>query len=295
MKNRTARHSLMFLEPSKNNMIGRLLSTLRLWIKAFFDPVHFIRATLALPWYFSCLKKYRSLSGHQPFHLMDLQPKLQDRTAKTPFDSHYFWMCGWAMRRITKTSPKFHADIGSHNLFINLLSSIVPTVFLDYRPLEVRLPGLNVLAGDILHLPFADNSLPSLSCLHVAEHIGLGRYGDPLNPLGTEMACKELARVLAPKGFLFFAIPVGKERTCFNAHRIFDPLHVVTLFSSLKLLELSGVDDDGQYHEDIDCYKLASSKYACGFYWFQKPSGKAADLMSDQADLIHGAVESADG
>jgi hypothetical protein len=40
---------------------------------------------------------------------------------------------------------------------------------------------------------------------------------------------------------------------------------------------------------------LASSKYACGFYWFQKPSGKAADLMSDQADLIHGAVESADG
>jgi len=274
-------------------MLDRIFSTFRSWLNIFFDPIQLIRALLALPWYLKCLKKYKSFLRDKRIHLLDLQPKLHDRSPKTHFDPHYFWMSGWAMRRITACRPKFHVDIGSHHLFINLLSSIVPTVFVDYRPLLVRLAGLHGVSGDILHLPFADNSLPSLSCLHVAEHIGLGRYNDPLNPLGTEMACKELARVLAPKGFLFFAMPVGKERTCFNAHRIYGPCHIIRLFSSLTLLEFSGVDDSGHYHENIGCHTLSDSKYACGLYWLQKPAGKPTGLSPDQAHPKSEATEGA--
>src|SRR2546430_12288402 len=48
--------------------------------------------------------------------------------------------------------------------------------------------------------PFGDLELSSVSCLHVAEHIGLGRYGDAIDPLGTRKAIGELARVLAVDG-----------------------------------------------------------------------------------------------
>src|ERR1035437_9128085 len=65
--------------------------------------------------------------------------------------------------------------------------------------------------------------LVSVSCLHVAEHIGLGRYGDPIDPLGTNKALLELQRVLAPGGVLLFSMPVGRERVEFNAQRIWDP------------------------------------------------------------------------
>src|SRR5207253_10606962 len=69
----------------------------------------------------------------------------------------------------------------------------------------------------LLSLPFADRSVESLSCLHVAEHVGLGRYGDELDPEGTVKAARELQRVVAPAGRLYFALPVGRPRTEFRS------------------------------------------------------------------------------
>ena len=74
---------------------------------------------------------------------------------------------------------------------------------------------------DICALPFADGSIQSLSCMHVVEHVGLGRYGDPLDPMEIEWQCSELQRVLAPGGDLLFVVPVGKPRIMYNAHRIY--------------------------------------------------------------------------
>ncbi len=50
--------------------------------------------------------------------------------------------------------------------------------------------------ANILDLPFKGNSVESLSCMHVVEHIGLGRYGDPMDPEGDIEAIKELKRVV---------------------------------------------------------------------------------------------------
>jgi len=56
-----------------------------------------------------------------------------------------------------------------------LKSAVLPVTFVDYRPLEVCIEGFTNCSGDILNLPFKDGSVESLSCLHVAEHIGLGQ------------------------------------------------------------------------------------------------------------------------
>ncbi len=52
------------------------------------------------------------------------------------------------------------------------------------------------------------------SCMHTIEHIGLGRYGDPLDAVGDQTALSELQRVVAPGGSLLIVVPVATA--CFN-------------------------------------------------------------------------------
>jgi len=174
------------------------------------------------------------------------------------------------MRRIFAQHPARHVDIGSQTMFVNLLSAVLPVTFVDYRPIETGMDGLTNRSGDILNLPFTDGSIESLSCLHVAEHIGLGRYGDPLNPNGTRQACAELQRVLAPGGKLYFVLPVGRPRVCFNAHRIHTPRRILEYLGGLELVEFSGVRDEGTFVEQASLDELAHSRYACGMFLFRK-------------------------
>jgi Caenorhabditis protein of unknown function, DUF268 len=119
-------------------------------------------------------------------------------------------------------------------------------------------------------MPFTINSIKSLSCLHVAEHIGLGRYGDPLDPMGTLKAAKELSRVLALEGNLYFALPVGKSKLCFNAHRVHSPETIRDYFADMELVEFSGVHDNGRFVENVPLTEFKDSNYACGLFWFKK-------------------------
>jgi len=92
-----------------------------------------------------------------------------------------------------------------------MLTAFTNVTFIDIRPLEAKLDRLECIKGNILSMPFEDKSLRSLSCLCVAEHIGLGRYGDSLDPMGTKKAIKELSRVLAVNGNLYFSVPVADQ------------------------------------------------------------------------------------
>ena len=202
---------------------------------------------------------------------MDSHPCLMDRTSTTVFDPHYFFQAAWLARKLAAVGPARHVDIGSDVRIINVLSAFIPVHFLDYRPLKVRLSGLSCEADNLLGLSRGDRSIDSLSCLHVIEHVGLGRYGDPIDPEGSRKAAAELVRVLAPKGRLYVSVPVGRERVCFNAHRVFAPDAVPRLFSGLCLDSFSFVDDSGIYHEMASTQDAKGSDYACGMYVFSKP------------------------
>lgn len=254
-------------------MKGRLRRLLELgyhWLTPFFDPLHAIRSAAGLPRYLNDWRRYSRLINAERLSVLDSYPQLSDWSATTGFDAHYFYMSGWAMRRILSQTPKRHVDVGSHNLFVNLLSAVVPVDFIDIRPLCADIPGLSCLSGSVLCMPFKDCEILSLSCLHVAEHVGLGRYGDPLDSEGTVKAAKELTRVLAPGGNLFFALPVGRSRVCFNAHRIVSPYDVLRMFAGLELIEFSAVDDHGGFHPDAQMEIFSACRYACGMFWFRK-------------------------
>jgi hypothetical protein len=215
-------------------------------------------------------KIYSSMEGAEPSEHTEAFPKIYDQTISTKFDSHYFYQDIWGFNRILESKCDYHVDIGSNVIFVGLLTAITEVTFIDIRPLRVNLKNFISKKGNILALPYESNSISSLSSLHVAEHIGLGRYGDSLDPLGTKKATKELTRVLAPSGNLYFSLPIGKPKLCFNAHRIHSTQQILEYFSDLKLLELSGVDDDGNFLENIDRNVLDSCNYGCGLFWFTK-------------------------
>jgi SAM-dependent methyltransferase len=223
---------------------------------------------------------YSRLPDAEAIHLVDTWPQVHDRTSTSGVDAHYFYANGWAMRRIVAQQPRRHVDIGSQTIFANLLGTVVPVVFVDYRPLHVKLTGLESLGADILTLPFADGAIESLSCLHVAEHVGLGRYGDSLNPQGTRQAARELSRALAPGSNLYFAVPVGRPRLCFNGCRIHTADTICQYFANLELIEFSGVHDNGQFVEKVRLAEFSDSEYACGMFWFKKLGHSSKHMSS---------------
>ena len=247
-----------------------MLKLIRSWLLAFITPRPLV-GFVYLPRYFAQWCRYRRASTESVL-LRDSYPCLTDWTPHTPFDPHYFFQGAWLARRVRDAGPKQHVDIGSSVMMISVLSAIVDTVFVDYRPLQAAFPGPAPRAGAILALPFGKDEISSLSCLHVIEHIGLGRYGDPLDVAGSAKAARELARVLAPQGRLYVSLPVGRERVCFNAHRVHAPESVLELFVGLELLEFGFVDDAGGYHERAPLAEARELEYGCGFFLFTKPA-----------------------
>lgn len=182
---------------------------------------------------------YKNLASaeNQP-SLKYLFPCLGDDLAETPIEPTYFYQDCWAFEKIIKQSPQSHIDVGSHHKFVALLSKVIPVTMVDIRPLSLPLDSLSFKKGSILDLPFEDNSIESLSSLCVIEHIGLGRYGDPLDPKGTEKAIAELKRVIKPQGYLYISLLIDDENiTFFNAHRAYKEDYLESLFSPFQLIE----------------------------------------------------------
>lgn len=207
----------------------------------------------------------------------DRYPCLFDCTATTGFDRHYVYHTAWAARQLADTRPAEHLDIGSSLYFVALISSFVPVRFYDYRPAELHLSGLSCEHADLLSLQFSDNSISSLSCMHVIEHIGLGRYGDSLDGTGDVKAAAELSRVLAPEGHLLVVTPVGRPRTAFNAHRIYSLEQVCALFPDLRLVTFSLIPDDPSIGllDEPEAELVNRQEYGCGCFCFIKERVKA--------------------
>ena len=220
--------------------------------------------------YLKDLKKYQQLEkGANVPNKSDmaiLKPCIDDKTSTTPIDYVYFYQDSWCAGKVFENKPAKHVDIGSSAATIGIISYFTPTTMVDIRPLQVSLPGLTFLKGDILNLPFADNSVESLSSICVIEHIGLGRYGDIMDPYGTEKSARELARVLAKNGNLYVSVPIDADnKIFFNAHRAFTREYFLSLFKGLKLKEEKYI-----YGKNMFPSYDARKGFGTGLYHFTK-------------------------
>ena len=220
--------------------------------------------------------KFSRAARQRPEHRLvwrDRYPCLSEKAKAAGFDRHYVYHTSWAARILAKTRPDKHVDISSSLYFCSIVSAFIPVEFYDYRLVDMKLDNLSVRQADLLCLPFENESVLSLSCMHVVEHIGLGRYGELLDVFGDIKAIEELKRVLAQGGNLLFVVPVGVPRIMFNAHRIYSYEQVLHYFAGLELVEFALIGErEGGLLPHPSPNMVAKQSYACGCFWFAKPS-----------------------
>lgn len=185
---------------------------------------------------------------------------------------HYFHQDLYFARKIFQRRPARHVDIGSRvDGFVAHLLCFMPVECVDVRPIASTVEGLSFVQSDATTLAqFPDASIGSISTLHAAEHFGLGRYGDPIDPQACFRFMASLERVLAPGGRLYFSVPVGRERLEFNAHRVFAPATILKAFADLRLVSFAVVLDDGTLHPDVPPERCDEAQMACGLFEFTK-------------------------
>ncbi len=231
-----------------------------------------VRFIFILPDYITFFTK--DTERHAPVDLNNVHPILRDKTKTTHFERQYVYHTAWAVRCVQKIHPTKHIDFGSILYFPITLSAFIPTEFYDYRPAQLELPGLVSKFGNLVGIDLADNSQESVSCLHTIEHIGLGRYGDPIDPEGDRKAIRELSRIVAPLGSLLIVVPMGiHQRTEFNAHRIYEYETFVSYFPGFELVDFSYIPQDekrGGLLMNTDPSIIGTDTLGCGCFWFKK-------------------------
>ncbi|MEM6468418.1 MAG: DUF268 domain-containing protein [Planctomycetota bacterium] len=209
------------------------------------------------------LKEYQAIGKEETYRLF---PCIMDRTSSTRIEPIYYFQDAWAFERIVKLAPTRHVDVGSHHKLVALLSKLYETTMVDIRPLSLTLPSLKFVEGSILDMPFEDESCESVSSICVIEHIGLGRYGDPIDTEGSVNAIRELIRILSPGGHLFVSVPIDDvDRNYFNAHRAFKESTFIELCKPLELV-------DKAYIFGTEFLTSPKTGFGTGCFEFVKPS-----------------------
>jgi hypothetical protein len=240
-----------------------------------FQPRTLLTSVRKLPLYLRDAIRYKRLNptASLRIRLRDAFPILTDMNDSAGVaGGHYFHQDLWAARKIFRTRPAEHLDIGSRvDGFIAHLLTFMPVTVVDIRPMTSDIPGLTFFQDDATELAnIPSRTVHSLSTLHAAEHFGLGRYTDPIDPSACFRFMSALERVLAPGGRLYFSVPVGRERLEFNAHRVFAPGTILAGFPELQLVSFSYVGDDGSLYEDKDPATMPASELACGLFEFTR-------------------------
>jgi hypothetical protein len=247
----------------------------RLFSNFLIDPIALFNKWRSLPYFIKNLVTYNRLNRNPNLKVKfnSLYFTADDRFKESgAVFNHYFFQDSWAARQIYNEKITKHIDIGSRlDGFVSNILTFCEVEYLDIRKLAIQLEGLTFREGTIVKLPYETDSIKSLSCLHVLEHIGLGRYGDPIDPEGYIKAAKELIRVLAKGGKLYFATPIGIERLFFDAHRVFSYATIKNIFNELTIIEFSVIPDKANMIiKNAASEECANYRYGCGLFIFTK-------------------------
>ncbi len=188
---------------------------------------------------FNFFKDYKNLKKNldtKNFKIYPSHPYLFDKYDNKIKLEYFHFQDLWAFKVLLKNNISNLVDVGSNLSFVTFASSHSKIKCIDIRQHKISLENVDFMIGDINKLPFDNESLDNLSSLSVIEHIGLGRYGDNIDPLGMEKSVREFERVLKKDANLIISFPIGKENIIeFNAHRICNLDYISQLFKNFKI------------------------------------------------------------
>lgn len=133
---------------------------------------------------------------------------------------------------LSRANPNhLHIDIGSRieGFITSLISAKVKLIFG-----EINLPKVKFANAEIRFIDLQSMSKEqfigagSVSCLHVIEHLGLGKYGDAINSQGHLQVLDDFFRVMPAGVPLFISFPTSSlPGITFNAGRDLDPIVMI--------------------------------------------------------------------
>ncbi|MDQ3296409.1 MAG: DUF268 domain-containing protein [Myxococcota bacterium] len=187
---------------------------------------------------------------------------------------HYFHQDLLVARRVFERGPERHIDIGSRiDGFVAHVASFRKIEVLDIRPLANKVANIEFRQADLMAMSAEYVACTdSASCLHALEHVGLGRYGDELDPDGHLKGLASLTALVKTGGMLYLSVPIGPQRIEFNAHRVFAVDYLLErVRSSFDLVAFSYVDDAGDLHENVTIDDAGGQNsfgchYGCGIF-----------------------------
>lgn len=240
------------------------------------NPGLVLRSLKAFPRYIQERRAFR-----KSFRVMEwplgLYPILLDYGAQSANLGEYFWQDLYVAKRIIEENPRRHIDVGSRvDGFIAHLITVRSVEIYDIRPLSANIDRVTFTQWDIVK-PRVDLVEVSdcVSCLHTLEHIGLGRYGDQLDPDGWKKGLNSLASLVECGGGLWLSVPIGIQRVEFNAHRVFSPATIRDAAKSCGLIleefhYLENKEIIDSVSIECDFLRLADVNYALGIFYFRK-------------------------
>jgi SAM-dependent methyltransferase len=210
-----------------------------------------------LEWFLKDWELFQELFTQQKdFQNLTLLPALDDKNVTNgSLTYHYFYQDLFVAQCLFRDNPHLHVDFGSRiDGFVAHVASFRTLEVLDIRPMEQSIPNVLTrqadLMGDVSHLA---NYADSVSSLHVIEHLGLGRYGDPININGHLIGLENIHKILKPGGKFYFATPFGPQRIEFNTHRIFNLSYLMEyLIPRYEVLNFAYVDDGNNLHPSVE-------------------------------------------
>lgn len=244
------------------------------------DLVKLVQSIRGLPLYILDLIRFRmNYVGR-----FDVLPCLHDRYEEGGVTKNeYFWQDLLVARWIFASSPARHVDVGSRvDGFVAHVASFREIEVFDVRPITSQVPGVVFRQADFMNPDASRTELTrggycdSLSCLHAVEHFGLGRYGDPIDPLGFARGIENMARLLKPGGVFYLSTPIGIERVEFNANRVFSPntiIHCAKLNGLIlkNLTVVGNAKEPYEVHPTEEVFEaLANCHYNLGIFVFNK-------------------------
>ena len=215
-----------------------------LWIFNQFgiDLLKFMAATLGFVFYLRDFVAYK-LNGIEKGIPVTFKPCLTDRFSfAANLDFEYFYQDLYVSKLIYSRRPVIHYDIGSRvDGFVSQVSIFTKVLVFDIRPLDIEVPNIDFKQMDLSTNEISselEDSTSSLSCLHTLEHLGLGRYGDPIINTALINFVKNLSKMLKNSGILYVSFPIGRRRVEFNANNIFNIQEMNLLFKEFNLAPL---------------------------------------------------------
>ncbi|KAI1715882.1 hypothetical protein Ddc_10801 [Ditylenchus destructor] len=159
------------------------------------------------------------------------------------FKSYDDGMTVYHVTKYHEIAGKVGAVIGSMTPWVEvlcLLNGAKHLFTVDYQKVNVDHPNISFIQA----LDFVKgrdaymNTFDFAMSFSSIEHSGLGRYGDPLDPVGDLREMEKVRCILKPGGLFYLGLPFGLDTTGFNCHRLYGRIRLAMLFAGFELINV---------------------------------------------------------